>query len=448
MNFKSSCLFLLLFTTQIQRIIGQSVKHVNDLANVFAYKSAVLEVDFQVFKNKTNLDFFIVTYFEGDDNSYLLNVKQDPSLKNLTERILISDIMEQSQSKVLLEFVFSKETNKWKGNINLHVDSDQIPIKILAFIESEIIKKKFKASNLSKPSDANCYEIFDLTMRTIIKAMDDKWKKKLLNAGKELIETDSSYHRGYYHIGWNMPYYYYDFIPYDSTLKSDSLYIKDEVQDKGLTFLPHVIQLIKDYPYHNDIESVSQWKWLKGKTPNWAPKTINYQIYFPKMQDNPDNFHLKSGKPCRLRQDKKYIDHGQKYPPTGYLAFHGWYATYCNFFAIDLGNMIFGKYLWDHKTYLPCSKIYPHLPNNENFIQIDFNEAWDYAEAGFLVHLVTSDHISTPYPDGLKIKKGDKMVGNVIQAGATTGIKTFSEAWGDYDTQLIKSFVYVGHLRP
>ena len=135
--------------------------------------------------------------------------------------------------------------------------------------------------------------------------------------------------------------------------------------------------------------------------------------------------------------------------------------TYCDAFASDLSELIFGKKLFGRAT----STIEPLMAGSSNFKELPLNwskrdasfaTVWDYVDKGFIVYFVHGgDHIETCYPKGIE---GFRTVG----AGTLTDVKSLehsSTIWFMKDMKWdniakkhvegrgVRCFVYFGHLK-
>ena len=183
---------------------------------------------------------------------------------------------------------------------------------------------------------------------------------------------------------------------------------------------------------------VSNWPWEdKGKFLKTSANTPGYVIpdnYFP-LKNSGDTLSF-----FDVNEEQKI--NGELLPVMGYLQIYGWKATYCNFFAYDLSNHIFGHVPWGSPK--RANDIHDYIGTSNDFYEIlQLKDLNVFKEAGFIVFLTTNKfpnpgHIATAWINGNQI----------IQAGRTTGIMSVEQGFGSKrEIKNIVMHVYLGHLK-
>lgn len=314
----------------------------------------------------------------------------------------------------------------------------KLPLLVLKFIGEQITAPKLKESK----SEIIAKEE---TKRAIEKALDQKYKDALVNQGAELIK-DITYERGYYsskRANYH-PSYYYDYVPLFLNDSTKDMVINSPSANDIWKFncLYYITDQLKSFGYHHDLKSLA--KWPENVMNRNGDKLKNYKFNDQEIKIN-NEYHKRLGS-CHFKLEKIQVKDGDRYPNFAAVSYFGWVATYCNYFAMDLQEKVFGERLWATNG---CASDYDNVPKNKDFVMIDRTNADTFkrtikilSDAGYFVFFITPTHTTTVYSvdKNLNIK--------VVQAGAEVGILYITDLWENFDEKKdLKTFVYLGHLK-
>ncbi len=308
---------------------------------------------------------------------------------------------------------------------------DQLPMIVLKYIGKYIANQKL---NETKSID----QTKQVVTIAVDRALDQKYKNKLLTEGKQMA-SDSSYFKGYCNTNWYMPAYYYNYVPSFSKDTIQDL-VTNKNTDKYFPFQNYIIKKLKEFNYHHDQKDLAAWgdEVLHGS----GKELSNYYFQDDPIKNNTE-FHERKDT-CYFTLSKVPIVHGKKYPKFAAVAIHGWHATYCNYFASDLRQRVFGNKIW---TTNGCSNDFDFLQTNKDFIKVDNLESIiNYALKGYFIFLISEDHIATIYPQNLSTQGV-----YIIQAGKDTGLLNVNDVWKSFTDRLNKkiiAYIYLGYLKP
>jgi hypothetical protein len=347
-----------------------------------------------------------------------------------------------------LEIIFEWHNNAWT-------------YKEAAFAQSELIESKF----LPKVKEfINEHAFANLTTeREIIREwlvithniLDQQRKQKILSEGPILVGIQG-YQRGHRLAHWMKPDYMYDLEPHsiDSASALKVPYISNaKSKDKDYNeyeFMPTLVKWLTAFKYHNPYSNISEVEnKLFEKTrdrEDYENKIPNHDLVTTHIL-NDTSFHEKNRdketKLYRFRLTEVPISDNGEYNLISDLARFGWRHTACNFLAFDLQKKVFGRYLWPINCAFGSTAISGYLVTDPNFVEIDRQDAFEYAEAGYFVIAVKPGHITTMYPDN--VRDGD--YGHVVQAGSQVGNNIFlNKVWKSSDFQKVKVYVYLGDI--
>lgn len=286
-------------------------------------------------------------------------------------------------------------------------------------------------------------------------------------------ENHPEYHKGYsYDI-----YTYYDFEPYHYTWpiigmpdEDEKTYIRLLSNYKYKNRVDSQLENIMSWNYHHDTKNVSEWPW--SDEGSLVAPNANENFHLKKSEDIDENGEISNtaGEDyCRLNMVNNTTQKGEELITFKYYQIWGYQPTWCNQFANDLSkNILFNVIPWGSSGYR-ASEIHDVIRNNNSkFELLDFNKAWEYANAGFIVYFTSyhasgvnynedgtidyqqssPGHIATGFPTKGNFNYLD---GLLIQAGGFGHTKKidFKSAWSNSygeNRNKVKAHVYLEYI--
>jgi len=282
-----------------------------------------------------------------------------------------------SEPAVLILFVKDGSTYQLKAlNFSDMMMDEGIPDLVRRYIRDEIMLK-----------ENSYYDIIDKGLYAISEALNPIYKQRLEAKGLEMLNTDDRYKRGHCVYG---DCKYYEFVPGEESVLGPVI-PKTEIEFKDLpetetTLLQSTINKIMAWGHTHANEIVSNWPWERNGKYLFSPaNTEGYQIpeeYFDVKKDNPWSILTAS-------QDEKSV--GELLPTMAWLEMYGWRATYCNFFAQDLSNYIFGFLPWEIGR--NANDIHEFILSNEDFIEIEPNDLYKFISKSYICYFTQKGSI-------------------------------------------------------
>lgn len=306
--------------------------------------------------------------------------------------------------------------------------NEGIPDLVRRYIRDEIIRKE---EGVFKMIDAGLYAIGE--------ALNPVYKERLEKKGLSMLNTDKRYHRGYcVYEDW----LYHEFYPVKEAQFPISEF-QSVIDIRGLpdnqsTGLMNIVNSIRAWGYSHEVNNVSNWPW--DNNANHLLSELNTQGYMVPI----DYIQIGSGEDWfALNCIEEEATVGEKLTKIAWKQIHGWYATYCNFFAQDLALYVFGSLPW--RNGMVANNIHEYIINDSNFVEIDQNDVYRLIDRGYISYFtqlgdtdakgnLLAGHISTSWLEN----------NTIIQAGRTTGIFEPSDI---FDSNRLKIHVYLGFLK-
>jgi hypothetical protein len=379
----------------------------------------------------------------------------------------------------LLYFTAPNETIMFKGFWISKPLVAKVPMAVIRYIGKYI-------TNLKLQETRSIEEAIKATEKALDKALDKTWLDNLTN-NSESFSLRNLYNRNYS----GFPMNYYEFFPlektrlanpssevHDTTVlrlfrdsvmnvqkvlleKTKKLFaVKDDLLkkpdfDKTISWqkyrydnLMDVINQLTNLTYHHDTLKVSEWP---------LSTTKKWELY----SNTPTGFHIDIDSTCKyLMILQPTLAKEQLMPAMAWKQNYGnWKATRCNLFVGDFMQEAFNltTFPWGTKDW-NASSIHSNLPSIKDFVSIDWDVAWTYANLGFPVVISTpkvgdAGHIAIAFPvdseTQTKIKDVSSALeyGKIVQAGSTNGLKSLTSGFGG---NVIKSsgkvYIYLGYL--
>ncbi len=407
----------------------------------------------------------------------------------LNNKSIINFYFKPSKEKECIWLLYAKGSNNnfYLTGIAASANLEQkVPLKVMSFIGRKILYPKvLQAKSIET--------IKDILKRTIEKALDKNWLNAITNDAQIFVNSEE-YNRNY--AGFDMNYY--EFFPIEkndltnptsienkvlinSCFKDDKLMserilleksgvvlkfedseLKKPDFDKNISWqkfrydnLLNVVNSLKGLEYHDEKLKISDWPQQSVK--NWGF-----------VNETPTDFHSSVDSTCKyLMILQPTLKKRELMPTMAWKQNYGnWKATRCNLFVGDFAmqKLKLSTYPWG-TTGWNANVIYDQLPKNEDFVLLDWNEAWFYASIGYPVFITTpkpangpAAHIGFAYPISLdvatqllksskedaKSELVDNKIGMTVQTGAKIGKMPVAEGFGNLVGARI--YVYLGYL--
>jgi hypothetical protein len=314
-----------------------------------------------------------------------------------------------------------------------------IPDLVRRFIRDEIMKK-----------ETSHVEIISSGLYAIGEALNPIYRQRLESKGNEMLNADDRYQRA--HCNHWSDCKYYEYYPIDRLTSSfpenidfnELPFFINAPSDYEITNLIEKTQeKILDWEFIHASEMVSNWPWEnKGRYLKTSSNTAGYTIpddYYP-FKNNGDTLSF-------FDVEVEQKSSGELLPVMGYLQVYGWKATYCNFFAYDLSNHIFGHVPWGSPK--RANDIHKYISSKPDIfinVPVDTEDGTLFAQKGYPVYYTLLGDLR---PDGTR-RTGHVATGwiesnMVIQAGRNTGIMLLTQAF--VDLAKVNVHIYLGHLK-
>lgn len=416
----------------------------------------------------------------------LVTLEEKDSLYQYT----VEEGQEEEASKKLTFFIQLRNKTIYQIDFKMNtLLEQQVPEVVGEYIKEKILKPTLQSGAY--------LEAITQTLNAFKNATDPRFKEKLLSMAPPMLNETRYYPD---HAYFSFPYY--DFEAYhDDNQKLSIMTINIDrpelVSNKdyfvwnfeysttqSLTVPSSHLQIIKDkvslpQPYEavNDKdENINIPNNLSNLFGTLADKLtrdiktickdVNHYRYFSSVNDldhidkNLQDYRLKHYA-CRIKVLRKVTETGKLMEDQAINVFYGDDGvTWCNKYAEDLGEKIFGLNPW--RIELNANAIYDKLlRDTENFVDIsnivkDPQLTWDkFINKGYIVFFCFKNtegpgHIETGWPEGADGKQ------TIIGAGSTVSKKSFLNqnkkpftVRGQDVTweKNIKKFLYVGYLK-
>lgn len=346
-----------------------------------------------------------------------------------------------SQPAVLMLFLDQGNGNYVLGALNFSdiLMDKGIPDLVRRYIRDEIMKKE------------NSYiEIISCGLYAIGEALNPIYRQRLAQKGNEMLNTDDRYQRAHCNHWSNCKYYEYYPIERLESSFSDNIdfnelgfFIETPSDYEVTNLVENTQQKILDWGNTHESEIVSNWPWEdNGIYLKNSVNTVGYTIptdYFP-LKNSGETLSF-----FDVEMEQK--SNGEILPVMGYLQIHGWKATYCNFFAYDLSNHIFGHVPWGSSK--KANEIHEYILNHpDSFIDVpvDAEDGTLFAQKGYPVYYTLLGDLRS---DGSRrpghIATGWIESNIIIQAGRNTGTMLLTQAFADLAN--VSVHIYLGHLK-
>jgi hypothetical protein len=316
---------------------------------------------------------------------------------------------------------------------------EKLPLIVIKYIGKYITEPKL-ASSKSLDVAVNA------TKKAVDIALDQKYKELIKSKGAEMV-ADSSYFRGHCNTNWWTPNFYYDYAP---AFSSDTVkdFLTNPTSSSSYPHLRYISDSLKHFGYHHHTKSLSKWNNVFKKMRGSGSRSLSDWGFNASAVTGDADYHKRSDT-CRFTLVNKPIAHGKKYPTFAAVAIFGWVATYCNFFASDLRKAVYGNKIF---TTAGCNADMNTVASHNDFVEINKKDMHSMSNAGYLVFLISSSHITTIYPDGEfeEAPEEDNVMYplKVVQAGSEVGIVALRSVYPNFESKReIKSYIYLGHLK-
>ncbi|MDA3954942.1 MAG: hypothetical protein PF485_14945 [Bacteroidales bacterium] len=248
----------------------------------------------------------------------------------------------------------------------------------------------------------------------------------------------------------------------------DYLFFGDELLLLELTdnssehqsYILKLIQAIDNEKKYSSNLKVSEWNWEKSSS----------GVFTLKNYENVGEFRDGDKLELVKRSLKDEFNEGDPIP-----VIHPWYPrTFCNVLASDMSKTILFPNSFSgsstSNTYAPWGKhqaaayLHDEIKDNKNgkFKNVNFDKAWKYTNAGFIVYLTSynrryysgattnkykySGHIATCYPTSSYVSN-NYLDANVIQAGlGEAQVKSFKYCFGSSYIENVSANIYLGYI--
>ena len=462
---------ILILTAKIS--LAQEQSSIDDLGSFLEKEYAIPRITQSIDKLKktSQVETRIIT-LEEKDSLYQYTVEEGEN-------------SESAKKLILFIYLKNKQVNQIDFKLNPSLE-EQIPEIVAAYIKDKILTPALRSGIY--------VEAITQTLNAFKNATDPRFKEKLLSVAPPMLNESiyfpdhayddfpyhdfEAYHESSFSLENIFPSYdlvsNQDYITWSSDYKLTDELIVERIKVIEDALIPdgYSIQKLESEKIAVPSESNAGLRNYKSLENDLKEICINplHKAYDETIESG---YHDKSNLKkifrykhvgCRVRIIKAKAIPGQPISKQGLDAVYSGGVTWCNKYAEDVAEKIFGFNPWGGE--LTANAIYDKLSSDtENFVQISSNletnkqPIWDkFINNGYIVFFSYKDgkpknphgHIEIGWPDENGITQ------MTIGAGRKNSKKSFlnepnrggfSSSFGNINRQEIKAFLYLGYLK-